>query len=68
MTVNSCRRCGTCCEKGGPGLHVADMGLLEHIPMKDVVCLRRGELEQIPLADMGLVAEAVAVALTVGAS
>lgn len=44
MTVNRCRRCGTCCEKGGPGLHVADMGLLEHIPMKDVVCLRRGEL------------------------
>jgi hypothetical protein len=25
-------------------LHEADKGLLEHIPMKDVVCLRRGEL------------------------
>ncbi|SFK21458.1 Putative zinc-or iron-chelating domain-containing protein [Desulfomicrobium apsheronum] len=44
MTLSTCRRCGTCCEKGGPALHEADKGLLEHIPMKDVVCLRRGEL------------------------
>ncbi|PKN41595.1 MAG: YkgJ family cysteine cluster protein [Deltaproteobacteria bacterium HGW-Deltaproteobacteria-18] len=44
MAMNACQRCGTCCEKGGPALHEADMALLEHIPMRDVVCLRRGEL------------------------
>ncbi|ACU88411.1 conserved hypothetical protein [Desulfomicrobium baculatum DSM 4028] len=44
MTFRECQRCGTCCEKGGPALHEADLGLLEHIPMSDVVCLRRGEM------------------------
>ena len=44
MTLSECQRCGTCCIKGGPALHEADLGLLEHIPMSDVVCLRRGEM------------------------
>ena len=44
MTLNTCRRCGTCCEKGGAVLRLADIPLLERIPMSDIVCLRRGEL------------------------
>lgn len=43
MSLNTCRRCGTCCRKGGPALHLSDSGLLEHIPMGSLVCLRRGE-------------------------
>lgn len=43
MSLNTCRRCGTCCRKGGPALHEADLGLLQHIPMTDLACLRRGE-------------------------
>ncbi len=44
MALNACRRCGTCCEKGGAVLRHRDLPLLERIPMSDVVCLRRGEL------------------------
>ncbi len=42
----ACARCGTCCEKGGPGLHLADRGLIESgaIPLRDLYTLREGEL------------------------
>ena len=43
MSLNTCRRCGTCCRKGGPALHLSDADLLEHMPMSSLVCLRRGE-------------------------
>ena len=43
MSLNTCRRCGTCCRKGGPALHLSDLPLLEHIPLSDLVCLRRAE-------------------------
>lgn len=43
MSLNTCRRCGTCCRKGGPALHLQDAELLEHFPMSGLVCLRRGE-------------------------
>lgn len=43
MSLNACRRCGTCCRKGGPALHLSDAELLEHFPMSSLVCLRRGE-------------------------
>ncbi len=43
MALNACRRCGTCCRKGGPTLHMSDAALLEHIPVSSLVCLRRGE-------------------------
>ena len=41
-----CRRCGTCCKKGGPALHVEDRDLVENgrIPLKDLYTIRRGEL------------------------
>ena len=44
MNLDTCRRCGTCCEKGGAVLRQTDIPLLERIPMRDIVCLRRGEL------------------------
>lgn len=51
MSLNTCRRCGTCCRKGGPALHLSDSGLLEHIPMGSLVCLRRGEQAFDPRAN-----------------
>ena len=44
--LRSCRRCGTCCKKGGPALHADDRDLVEsgRIPLKDLYTIRRGEL------------------------
>jgi len=41
-----CKRCGTCCEKGGPGLHHEDRPLVESgsIPAACLYTIRRGEL------------------------
>ncbi|TVQ99424.1 MAG: hypothetical protein EA399_07490 [Desulfovibrionales bacterium] len=43
---NHCRRCGTCCRKGGPALHQADFALLRDktIRREDLVTLRVGEM------------------------
>ncbi len=49
--TDTCKRCGTCCEKGGPALHAEDAKLLAHIPMTDVLCLRRGEPAFDPRTD-----------------
>jgi Fe-S-cluster containining protein len=40
-----CRRCGTCCRKGGPGLHLEDQPLVDsgRIPLKHLLTLRQGE-------------------------
>ncbi len=40
-----CRRCGTCCRKGGPGLHLEDRKLVDSgkIPLKDLITFRQGE-------------------------
>ena len=44
--VDQCRRCGTCCKKGGPALHVEDRELVEsgRIPLRDLYTIRRGEM------------------------
>jgi Fe-S-cluster containining protein len=42
----TCRRCGTCCQKGGPALHAEDLPLFEEggqISLSLVVTLRAGE-------------------------
>jgi Fe-S-cluster containining protein len=41
-----CRRCGTCCEKGGPALHLEDRERVEAgvIPADCLFTLRRGEM------------------------
>ena len=43
---NDCRRCGTCCEKGGPAFHREDQMLIEkgRIPSKYLYTIRKGEL------------------------
>ncbi len=45
-TQNPCRRCGTCCQKGGPSLHQADRDLVEsgRLPARCLFTIRRGEL------------------------
>lgn len=42
----TCRRCGTCCQKGGPALHLADLDLVlsGNIPLASLYTLRKGEL------------------------
>ena len=44
--ISECRRCGTCCEKGGPALHEEDRELVEsgQIPLADLYTIRKGEL------------------------
>lgn len=44
-SLNECRRCGTCCLKGGPALHTEDLRLLqEHIlRFENLVTIRKGE-------------------------
>lgn len=49
MTLSSsaeCRRCGICCEKGGPTFHIEDRMLIESglIPATDLYTLRKGEM------------------------
>ena len=41
-----CKRCGTCCKKGGPGLHQEDRNMVDsgRIPAHALFTIRRGEL------------------------
>jgi len=41
----SCRRCGTCCRKGGPALHLEDRKLVLEgkIPLRNLFTIRQGE-------------------------
>jgi Fe-S-cluster containining protein len=43
---SDCIRCGTCCEKGGPGFHQEDRALIDTgvIPSRCLFTIRRGEL------------------------
>ena len=43
--ITECRRCGTCCRKSGPGLHLEDQVLVESgkIPLKYLFTIRQGE-------------------------
>lgn len=49
----SCRRCGTCCRKGGPALHREDMELLRsgHIRPAQLITIRKGEAVLFPFRD-----------------
>ncbi len=44
--VATCRRCGTCCKKGGPSFHQADKALIETgvIPSGCLYTIRKGEM------------------------
>lgn len=41
-----CKRCGTCCKKGGPALHVEDKQIIDSgsIPVSSLYTIRKGEL------------------------
>lgn len=43
--ITQCQRCGTCCRKGGPTLHLEDQELVESgkIPLKQLFTIRQGE-------------------------
>ena len=51
---NKCKRCGTCCQKGGPVLHHEDKKILRdgHIGHKNLVTIRKGELARNPVNDL----------------
>ncbi len=48
-----CRRCGTCCRKGGPALHDEDLELLRdgNLVYQDLITIRKDEPAYSPLTD-----------------
>jgi len=50
--VTRCIRCGTCCKKGGPSLHLEDKKILlaGHIERESLITIRKGELAFSPLS------------------
>ncbi|MCX5871038.1 MAG: YkgJ family cysteine cluster protein [Deltaproteobacteria bacterium] len=48
-----CKRCGICCQKGGPALHGQDLALVRRgrLPWENLITIRRGELAYNPLSD-----------------
>lgn len=51
MSESTCRRCGQCCQQGGPALHGPDRQLLlsGHLRIDELITVRRGELALQPL-------------------
>jgi Fe-S-cluster containining protein len=49
--MTACRRCGTCCTKGGPAFHLEDRELIDSgvIPAGHLVTLRTGERVHDPI-------------------
>ena len=45
-TDSVCKRCGTCCMKGGPSFHLSDKALIDNgtIPSKCLYTIRKGEM------------------------
>lgn len=48
-----CIRCGACCLSGGPALHSEDRQLVldGHLPISQLITIRKGELAHNPLID-----------------
>jgi Fe-S-cluster containining protein len=48
----TCSRCGTCCTKGGPALHLEDLSLIREgkITRENLITIRMGELVYKPFA------------------
>lgn len=51
--LSSCRKCGHCCERGGPALHSEDLDLIRSgkIPISSLITIRKGELVHNPITD-----------------
>ena len=47
-----CKRCGTCCEKGGPALHTEDLHLIKdgRIPINNLLTIREKEPVVSPIS------------------
>lgn len=58
--ISACRRCGTCCVKGGPALHEADLVLLRDkvLGKEDLYTLRIGEPVHDQIRDQVVLLEA----------
>lgn len=58
--ITCCARCGTCCRKGGPALHLEDRRLVEEgvIHTRDLYTIRQGEPAVDPILDRLVVAPA----------
>lgn len=54
ITSNECKRCGTCCQKGGPVLHHENKNILRsgQIRHTHLVTIRKGELARDPVNDL----------------
>jgi Fe-S-cluster containining protein len=52
-SISQCKRCGTCCRRGGPSLHADDKGLLLEgvIRYEHLISIRKGEMAFHPLED-----------------
>lgn len=50
---NECLRCGVCCEKGGPALHIQDLPLVQkkHLEINQLITIRKSELAHDPVTD-----------------
>ena len=50
---SKCQRCGTCCKKGGPALHVGDKQIIDRggIPLASLYTIRKGELARDNVSD-----------------
>jgi Fe-S-cluster containining protein len=48
-----CKRCGTCCENGGPALHSQDLPLIKKgaLSLGNLITIRKGELAHDPVTD-----------------
>ncbi|MBI9089954.1 MAG: YkgJ family cysteine cluster protein [Desulfobacterium sp.] len=48
-----CKRCGTCCENGGPALHSQDLPLIEKglLSVEQLITIRKGELAHDPVTE-----------------
>ena len=55
----SCKRCGKCCEEGGPALHGNDLELIGEgkIPLEHLVTIRKGEISRTPGGAVNVVSE-----------
>lgn len=49
---DACKKCGNCCEQGGPALHERDLRLVRdgNIPISRLITIRKGELTHNPVS------------------
>lgn len=44
-----CKRCGTCCQKGGPALHIEDKHIIKtYVSIDNLITFRKGEIAYNP--------------------